>query len=177
MNGEIDLLSDVSFKGERTEFISYPDPPMGTETYYIYISAENREITANRSEDFNGKKIGVNQGSIQEGFLKDWAEKNGISIEIVPLSTGEVESMDMVRDGRIDGYASVYTFNAEEKTYPVCRIGGSDYYYAVNKNRPDLLAELNMALAGIHDEDPYFNERLSEERLFNTRTNLALTPS
>lgn len=175
MKGEIDLLSDVSYKEERTEFISYPELPMGAETYYIYISSENREIAANRLETFNGKKIGVNQGSVQETFLKEWAEKNGIALEIVPLATEEDESMDMVRAGRIDGYASVFTYNAEEKAVPVCRIGGSDYYYAVNKNRPDLLADLNMALAGIHDEDPYFGERLSEERLHSTRTNVALS--
>ena len=59
----------------------------------------------------------------------------------------------------------------------MCRMGSSDYYYAVNKNRPDLLAELNMALAGIQDEDPYFNQRLSQERLYNTRTNAFLTPT
>ena len=177
MAGEIDLLSDVSYKEERTEFISYPDLPMGTETYYIYISTENRDIDSSDLKSFNGKRIGVNQDSVQEGFLKTWAEKNGISIEIVPLTTEETESMEMVRDGRIDGYASIFTFNAEEKTVPVCRIGGSDYYYAVNKNRPDLLAELNMALAGIHDEDPYFNERLSDERLYSTKMNALLTPA
>ena len=177
MSGEIDLLSDVSYKAERTEFISYPDLPMGTETYYIYISGDNREITADNLRSFNGKKIGVNQGSVQEGFLRDWAEKNGLNIEIVPMSTDEDESMDMVMKGTLDGYASIYSFSSKQKVTPVSRIGGSDYYYAVNKNRPDLLAELNMALAGIHDEDPYFNERLSEERLYDTRTNASLTPT
>lgn len=61
--------------------------------------------------------------------------------------------MDMVTRGEIDGYASIYTFSSEQKVVPVCRIGSSEYFYAVNKNRPDLLAELNMALAGIQDED------------------------
>ena len=176
-DGEIDLLSDVSYTEDRTEFISYPDLPMGTEIYYIYISTKNREITADRVDSFDGKKIGVNRDSVQEGFLKNWAEKNGIAIEIVPLSTEENESLDMVRRGQIDGYASIFTYNTEENLMPVCRIGGSDYYYAVNKRRPDLLAELNMALAGIHDEDPYFNEHLSQERMQSTRLNATLTPS
>ena len=176
MDGEIDLLSDVSYKEERTEFISYPDLPMGTETYYIYISTENREISGSRLETFNGKKIGVNKGSVQEGFLKDWAEKNGIRIEIVPLNTDETGSMGLVRKKQIDGYASVYTINGEDKTYPVCRIGGSDYYYGVNKNRPDLLAELNVALAGIHEEDPYFSEQLADERMKNKQASAGLNP-
>ena len=118
-DGEIDLLSDVSYKPEREEFMLYPDLPMGTESYYIYISINNREITAENPASLNGKKIGVNKDSIQETFLKEWAEKNGAAINIVPLVVDENESMSMVRDGKLDGYAAVYTMSAEEKTVPI----------------------------------------------------------
>lgn len=57
-------------------------------------------------------------------------------------------------------------YSSEQKVVPVCRIGASEYYYAVNKARPDLLAELNMALAGIQDEDPLFIQKMNEERLY-----------
>ena len=43
--GEIDLLSDVSYTKERTASMSFPDLPMGSESYYIYIDAGNKEIT------------------------------------------------------------------------------------------------------------------------------------
>ena len=176
-NGEIDLLSDVSYKPERTEYMSFPDLPMGAEAYYIYIDAENREITAEDLSTFNGKRIGVNVGSIQEGFLKDWAERNGLSIEIVPLDIEESESLNMLMRGELDGYTTVYSFGSEQKIVPVARVGASDYYYAVNKNRPDLLAELNMALSGIQDEDPNFRYRISEGNNYNTNTNIFLTPA
>jgi diguanylate cyclase (GGDEF)-like protein len=176
MAGEIDLLSDVSYKPERTEFMSFPDIPMGTETYYIYVSARNRDIMANNLKSFNGKRIGVNQGSVQEGFLRDWAEKNQLTIEIVPLTTEQDVSMDMLAKGTLDGFADIYSFSSEQKVTPICRIGGSDYFFAVNKAREDLLAELNMALASIQDEDPYFIEQLNEERQYSTRTNASLTP-
>ena len=175
-NGEIDLLSDVSYKPERTEFMSFPDLPMGSEAYYIYIDAENREITADNPASFNGKRIGVNMGSIQEGFLTDWAERNGLRIEIVPLDLGEAESLDMLTRGEIDGYTTVYSFGSEQKIVPVSRVGASDYYYAVNKDRPDLLAELNMALSGIQDEDPDFIHRIRTNNNYNTNTNIYLSP-
>ena len=176
-DGEIDLLSDVSYKPERTEFMSFPDLPMGSEAYYIYIDAENREISAENPASFNGKRIGVNVGSIQEGFLRDWAERNGLNIEIVPLDLSEAESLDMLTRGEIDGYTTVYSFGSEQKIVPVSRIGASDYYYAVNKKRPDLLAELNVALSGIQDEDPDFRHRISESNNYNTNTNIFLTPA
>ena len=150
INGEIDLLSDVSYTEERTAFMSFPDLPMGAEAYYIYIAADNSDITAQDLTSFNGKRIGVNRGSVQEGFLNDWAERNNITIEAVPLVVGEAESLDMLISGELDGYATIYTMGAEQNIIPLCRIGESYYYYAVNKDRPDLLAELNMALAGIN---------------------------
>lgn len=78
IDGEIDLLSDVSYTEERTAYMSFPDLPMGAEAYYIYVNAANREISAQDISTFNGKRIGVNQGSVQEGFLKEWAEKTGL---------------------------------------------------------------------------------------------------
>ena len=174
--GEIDLLADVSYKPEREEFLAYPDLPMGSETYYVYINAGNDEILTDDLSTFNGKQIGVNKGSIQQGFLQDWADKNGLDIEIVPLTCEEDEANNMVIRGTLDGLAAIYSVSADSRIFPVCRIGSSDYYYAVNKSRPDLLAELNMALAAIHEEDPYFNERLSEERVAGTRTTASLTP-
>ena len=154
-NGEIDLLSDVSYKPEREDYMYFSDLPMGTESYYIYIDADNREITPDNLDSLDGKKIGVNKGSVQEGFLKDWAEKNEVDLNIVQLTGEENESMEMVATGEIDGYAAIFTFDSEQEVMPIARIGGSDYYYAVNKDRPDLLQELNMALAEIQDEDPY----------------------
>lgn len=67
--------------------------------------------------------------------------------------------------------------NPEQKIVPVSRVGASDYYYAVNKNRPDLLAEQNIALSGIQDEDPDFRQRISEKNNYNTNTNIFLTPA
>ena len=55
-NGEIDLLSDVSYKPEREEYMYFADLPMGTEAYYIYVGEDNREISADDLTTFNGKK-------------------------------------------------------------------------------------------------------------------------
>ena len=174
--GKIDLLSDVSYKPEREEFMSFTDLPMGTESYYIYIDSKNRDIAADDPSTLNGKRVGVNKDSIQEMYLREWAEKYKVNLEIVSLTAEETVSMQMVSEGELDGYASVYMYESEQMLIPSARIGGSDYYYAVNKKRPDLLAELNMALAEIHDEDPYFNQMITEQRTYDVRTSTTLTP-
>ena len=175
MAGEIDLLGDVSYTEARTATLLYPDLPVGTESYYIYVDANNKSLSTENPASFNGTRIGVNKGAVQEEFLRRWAQRNNISIEIIPLSTEETDSAAMLNRGEIDGYATVSAFRTKEKVVPACRIGASDYFYAVNKNRPDLLAELNWALTAIQGEEPNFNKRMSEEYLSVTKTNAFLT--
>ena len=176
-DGKIDLLSDVSYTEERKDVMLFSDLPMGEESYYIYIDADNRYITSDDLKTVNGKKLGVNKGSVQEGFLRDWAQRNGLAPEIVPLTCEESESMDMIARGDIDGYVTTNTFGAKEKLIPLCKVGASSFYYAVNKDRPDLLADLNRALINIQDEDPYFNQKMYEEHIYITQTNAFLTPA
>ncbi len=176
IDGEIDLLSDVSYKPERAELMLFPALAMGAESYYLYIDADNTVINAEDFKTIEGKRVGVNKGSFQAGLLKDWAEKNGVSFETVELTADETESMRMLSQGEIDAFVSMDSFASQERLIPVTKIGASDYYFAVNKDRPDLLAELNGAMSAIQDEDPYFNQRMFDEFVHVTKSNAFLTP-
>ena len=110
INGEIDLMSDVSYTEERAQLMLYPAYAMGAESYYLYIDADNAEIDAMHPQSLNGKRIGVNKGSYQVGLLRDWAARNGVSPEFVELSAEESESLAMLAQGRIDAYATLDSF-------------------------------------------------------------------
>lgn len=84
--------------------------------------------------------------------------------------------MTMLSDGVIDALVSMDSFGAEKRVIPVCKIGSSDYYFAVSKKRPDLLSELNSALSAIQDEDPFYNQKIAEEYIDLLRTNAFVTP-
>ena len=79
--------------------------------------------------------------------------------------------------GELDALVSMDSFGAQERVIPVTKIGSSDYYIVVNKNRPDLLTELNNAMSAIQDEDPYFNQRMFDENVRLVKTNAFLMPS
>ena len=175
MDGKLDLLSDVSYNEERAQHMLYPSLAMGAESYYLYIDADNTEIDSEDLLTLNGKTVGVNKGSYQVGLLRDWQAKNGISLEILELTDDEADSMSMLSRGDIDAFVSMNSMGAKERVIPVCKIGASDYYFAVNKDRPDLLNELNAALAAIQDEDPYFNQRMFDEYIQLTKTNAFLS--
>ena len=178
--GEIDLMSDVSFTEARAEQMLFASLPMGAEDYYLFISTENREISSSDYSTLNGKKVGVNKGSIQAGFFLEWAERHGVAAELVEVTGSEEHSLQMLKTGELDAYVTVDSFSENEireqgRPVPVCKIGSSDFYFAVCKDRPDLLADLDRAMNRIQEENRYYNEELFEKHLVSTGANAFLT--
>ncbi len=177
MNGEIDLLSDVSYTEERAERMLFSDLSMGTEEYYVFTAPGNSEIVPGDYTTLNGKRIGVNRDSVQADYFRDWAERNGVRAELIEVTTTENESLRMMETGELDAYITVDSFTAPDRAMPVCKIGSSDFYFAVSKTRPDLLAELNAAMSRIQDENRYYNQQMYESFFIQAGTNAFLTAS
>ena len=176
IRGDIDMMSDVSYTEERAKNMLFPDYPMGSEDYYLFIAQGNGEISSSDYTTLNGKRVGVNRDSIQAGFYRDWAERHGIRAELIELTTSEDESLNMLETGELDAYVTVDSFTDPERAEPVCKVGSSDFFFAIGKDRPDLLAELNDALSSIQDEDRYFNQQMFERYIRTAGTNAFLTP-
>ena len=165
IDGEIDLMSDVSYTDERAEIMLFSSLPMGAEEYYIYISPDNEEINKDDLSTFNGKKVGVYKGSVQMGFFREWAEKNSVQAELIEMTEGVDESLDMLKKGDIDMYVVLDGYLDSRFATPICKVGASDFFFAVSKSRPDLLAELNAAMNRIQDENRNYHQQLYEKYL------------
>ena len=176
MDGRIDLLADVSYTEARTETMLFPSLPMGTEDYYLYIAPGNESIRLDDYATFNGKRVGVNKGSVQVGFFQDWAAASGVQAEVVELTCSQEEAIAMLRRGDIDMYVSLDGFFNAETAVPVCKVGSSNFFFAVSKARPELLGDLNSALSLIQTEDPYYNEKLHVKYMQSARTDIFLSP-
>ena len=174
-NGEIDLMSDVSYTPEREEFMLYPALPMGSEEYYVFTAPGNQEISSSDYGSLNGKRIGSNKDSVQTLFFLDWAEKNNVECELIEVTCTENESLRMLQTGELDGYVTVDSFVDPDAAVPVCKVGSSDFYFAVSKSRPDLLADLNGALNRIQDENRFYNQQLFEKYIRRAGANAFLT--
>ena len=176
MAGEIDLLSDVSYTSERTETLLYPSLPMGTESYYIYVNPNNYDLINENVHALDGKTFAVNKGSVQETFLEEWAEKNGITIDILEISDiSSPDTIDLLSEGIVDAFASLDTYARDPECVPLYKIGSSDYYFAVSKNRPDLFEELDHTLKVIQNEDPFYNQKLYQKYIWLTNTGIVFT--
>ena len=165
IDGEIDLMSDVSYTEERAEIMLFSLLPMGAEEYYIFISPDNKEIDKDDFSTFNGKKAGVNKGSVQVGFFREWAETAGVQAEVIEMTEDVDEALDMLNRGDIDMYVVLDGYLDARLALPVCKAGASDFFFAVNHSRPDLLAELNAAMNRIQEGNHNYNQQLYDKYL------------
>ena len=159
-DGKIDLLSDVSYTEERSEHIIYSALPMGSEEYYIFVAPGNDEIIPEDLSTINGKKVAVNRDSVQVGFFMDWAKANGVDADIVEISYTVSESLTKLQRGDFDAYVGIDGYFTPDEAMPICRIGASDFYFAVCNSRPELVEPLNSAMNRIQTSNPYYNQKL-----------------
>ena len=173
--GEIDLLSDVSYVEERARDILYSSMPMGTESYYVFIDSNNTDISPSDLSTLNGKTVGVTKNSIQREIFLQWEEAHGIDCDIKELTASEEDSLTGLLDGSIDAYVTLDIYGAPGVTVPICKVGSSDFFFAVNKARPDLLSELDAALSRIQDENRYYSQGIHDEYLTSVHANRYLS--
>ncbi len=168
--GKLDLLSDVSYTPERAKDMLFASLSMGTEAYYTFVSPDNREITSEDLSSLNGKRVGVTRDSIQKGLFLQWEQRYGVKAKLVDLTGTEEESIKLLSTGELDAFVTLDVYGAPESAVPVCKVGSSDFFFAVNKDRPDLLAELDAAMNGIQDENRYYNQQLHEKYFAGSST-------
>ncbi len=178
--GEIDLLGDVSYKEERTPYMLYSALPMGEEEYYVYVSSRNTRISLDDYASFNGKRVGINKGSVQKDVFAAWTAKYGIETEIVELSGGEKDSLGMLSSGELDMYVGTNIIkkgDGDDAPIPICSVGSSPFFFAVRRNRPDLLRELDAAMSKIQDESRYYSQQMYKKYFYINAYSAYLTPT
>ena len=159
--GEIDMMSDVSYSEERAKDYLYASLPMGTESYYLFISSDNQDITSKNLSSLNGKKVGLVEGSIMKSLFLEWEKFHGINAQIVELNCSDEDTLKEL--GRsIDACITMDFYGTADKYIPITKIGSYDFYFVVNKNRQDLKSELDAALSRLQDENKYFDQQLHD---------------
>ena len=173
--GDIDMLADVSYAEERTKDMLFSALPMGEEEYYIFATAANTEIRSESLVSLNGKKIGVDSGSIQQRYLADWLKTHDITAEIVPLTDGEEASRNRLFRQEIDAFVTLEAHGGLKDCVPVSKIGSSAIHFAVSKNRPDVLKDLNAAMNRIREEDRFYNQKMHDRYIRSAGSNMFLS--
>ena len=159
-NGEIDIMGDISYTENRAEEMLFSDEPMGEEKYYLYADLSRADISASDFKTLNGKKIGVLMGTEPEVMLTEWEEKYDLKTQHVNISNNE-DVKQKLANHEIDCFVSLEeSFWAELGISTMTRVGKSDIYYAINKDRADIKEELDNAMRALEDADPFYTADL-----------------
>ena len=159
-NGEIDIIGAISYTPDRAEEMLFSDEPMGVEKYYLYADLSREDITASDFNTLNGKTIGVLMGTEPEVMLTEWEEKYGLKTQHVNVSNNE-EVKQKLANHEIDCFVSLEeSYWAELGISTITRVGESDIYYAINKDRADIKEELDSAMRALEDADPFYTADL-----------------
>ena len=161
LKGEIDLLGGLAYRSEREAVISYPNDPMLVGQYLFYKLAANETITQ-EPESLNGKRIGSLTGA-QIKVVEKFLNTNHLQAEIVEFEDMKYRD-EALKNGSIDvmiaeGYNAFDNMGFEV----FLEAGTADAYMVVNKQRPDILADLNRAQRKLYQENPDFNVELSRK--------------
>lgn len=159
-NGEIDIIGDISYTEDRTEEMLFSDEPMGEEKDYLYADLSRADISASDYKTLNGKKIGVPMGTEPEVMLTEWEEKYDLKTQHVNISNNE-DAKQKLANHEIDCFVSMEeSFWTELGISTITRVGSSDIYYAINKDRADIKEELDNAMRALEDADPFYTADL-----------------
>ncbi len=172
-DGEIDIMCDVSKEIEGAENLLFSKKPMGTETYYIFVSEDNTTVQSDDSAAINGMRIGINPDKLGEQYMREYAEANGITY--TPVMYREYDDrVEALENGEIDAMVTTDTYMTG-RIRPVTNIGERDCYFALAPGREELLSELDRVQSIILSNNPNYHTQLREKYYYQNIIRTKLT--
>ena len=99
-------------------------------------------------------------GTEPEVMLTEWEEKYDLKTQHVNISNNE-DAKQKLANHEIDCFVSMEeSFWTELGISTITRVGSSDIYYAINKDRADIKEELDNAMRALEDADPFYTADL-----------------
>ena len=122
------------------------------------MKPDRGDLTVGDPEALRGKTIGVNPDVLQTTEGKAWLAERGIDVTYKEYATGG-EVFSALSSGEVDAIIMNDTLSSGD-ALPVYYVGESDYCFTVPKSRPDIMAEVNSAMAQIQASNPRYNDEV-----------------
>ena len=158
--GEIDMLNSISYTPERAQHVLFSSMPMGREKYYLYADIDKTGLSPSKLYLLEGKGVSMIASMILETAFSNWEKQQGLHTRHMLAGSME-ERRRLVAQGAAEAVVATELLPMkQEGLSAVTPVGSSDIYFAINKNRPDLKAELDEAMSRIQQDRPFYPEEL-----------------
>ena len=159
-NGQIEIMSAISYTDERAEHMLFSEQPMGKERYYLYVDLEHSDISPTKLSSLEGKRIAVMEKTVQYTQFCAWEKKHDITTIHVPVDSID-EAKALFEAGQLDGVVSTETsIWADAGLTAIIDTGSSDIYFGISKQRPDLKEKLDAAMRAMERDKPFYANEL-----------------
>lgn len=166
--GELDMLNCISYTPERAQHVLFSAMPMGREKYYLYADIDKTGLSPSKLYLLEGKGVSMMASSIMETVFSDWEKQQGLHTRHM-LGGSMEERKRLVAQGAATAVVATELLPMkQEGLSAVTPVGGSDIYFAISKNRPDLKAELDEAMRRIEQDKPFYAESLYKQYMTTT---------
>lgn len=159
--GELDLLTQAQYSEERGEKYGFSRYEMGMNSGMLVTSDQNDSIYYNDYEGFQGKTIGAAKGTQYINLLQELAETHHFTYQLIEYDYTEDIWKDL-HEGRIDMMLTESVLK-NENCKIVAQFMPEPIYFIVNRDRTDLLAQLDDAMETIQSKDINFNTHIYEQ--------------
>jgi len=147
--GTIDLMPDMAYNAQREKLFDFHSTPALLSWSQVY---KHRSLRIDSALDFQGKRIAVLQGSVQQDYLKNLIEGFGLKTELVPVQSLQ-QAFEKVADRSADAAAANRFYGdlqaSQYKLDPtaILFLPSQLFYASANGRNADLLAAIDNHLA------------------------------
>lgn len=159
--GKIDMVGGIFYDEERAGTMSFSDISSGTSGIRLMTSETDKEINYADYKAMDGKTVGLIKSGILEEELKKYCTAEGFSVKFATANT-EAQLKRMLSNGTVDLIAMPQTWKSQGYR-TVLDFSSKPFYFTVNKNKTELLNQLNYAMSQIKAKNPYFDANLFEK--------------
>lgn len=165
IQGNVDIIGDVAKTDERLEKYNYCNYPSCYSRLLMVCRWDDERFAYNDYPSFNGIKVAISPSSFRRSMVNRRGAKYNFSVQFLEYPTDE----EMLR--ALDrGEADVAVFSDAMivgKYKVISKWEPEAQYFIVNKNRPDILKDMNEAMDHIQSSDRFIQERLFKKYFSN----------
>ncbi len=163
-DGRIDILPNIIATEERRQQVLFHDFVLNEEHYYISTLRGTAVPGEAVPAVLNGKRLATVRGALEEQFFDVWVKENHVEMTKV-YCNGFDEAWDALRDGKADYILNINNTAPDENFVTLFEVGMNNVYFAVAKDRADILRDIDCAVGLMDDVSPFLISNLRQKYL------------
>ncbi len=156
--GEIDLMGPAMMTDARKEKYAFSELDLGTEFTVLVTNSDRDDLYYEDYEHFNGMKVAVLHDYPLTDYFISYMKIHNFSTELVYYNS-TIESKEALKNGEVDAIVdSIMDMDKDAKL--LARFSPQPFYFMVNKENYEFLAELNNAMSQVQNTYPTLLDEL-----------------